>query len=151
VTLHTELVVREDGWALFGFDSVAERAVFRVLLGAAGVGPRLGLAILSTLGPARAARSIRERDIAALSTVNGIGRKKAEKLIVELADRFESFPADDGAPPARPADEAVQALVRLGYPQVSAEAAIRTALAEGHTDTARLVRVALQALASRPR
>src|ERR1041385_6659147 len=85
--LHTELVVREDGWTLYGFDSVVERAIFQRLLSATGLGPRLALAILSTLGPERAVRSIRARDVAALSTVSGIGKKRAEKLIVELSDR----------------------------------------------------------------
>jgi Holliday junction DNA helicase RuvA len=151
VTLHTELVVREDGWALYGFDSGSERAVFRVLLGASGIGPRLALAILSTLGPERAVRSIRQRDMASLATVNGIGRKKAEKLVVEIGDRFGDLPGDGAAPPARPTEEAVQALVRLGYPALAAEDAIRAALAEGHTDTAKLVRQALQALATRSR
>jgi Holliday junction DNA helicase RuvA len=151
VTLHTELVVREDGWSLYGFDSQAERAVFRVLLGASGFGPRLALAILSTLGPDRAVRSIRQRDIASLATVNGIGRKKAERLVVELGDRFEDLPAEGPAQPLRPAEEAVQALVRLGYPVPAAETAIRAAMAEGHTDTSKLVRQALQVLATRSR
>jgi len=151
VTLHTELVVREEGWSLYGFDSLAERAVFRVLLGASGFGPRLALAILSTLGPDRAVKSIRQRDIASLATVNGIGRKKAERLVVELGDRFEDLPAAGPAQTLRPAEEAVQALVRLGYPVPAAEAAIRAAMAEGHADTSKLVRQALQALATRSR
>lgn len=151
VTLYTELVVREDGWALYGFDGARERAVFRGLLTASGFGPRLALAILSTLGPDRTVRSIRERDIAALATVNGIGRKKAEKLVFELAERFGELPAEGAAAVPRPAEEAVQALVGLGYPLAAAEAAVRSALAEGHTETARLVRQALQTLAARPR
>jgi Holliday junction DNA helicase RuvA len=130
----------EDGWALYGFDSASERSVFRILLGASGIGPRLALAILSTLGPERAARSIRQRDIATLATVNGIGRKKAEKLVVEIGDRFGDLPGEGPVAPPRPAEEAVQALVRLGYPAPAAEDAIRAALADGHTDTARLVR-----------
>jgi len=151
VTLQTELVVREDGWALYGFDSASERSVFRILLSASGIGPRLALAILSTLGPERAARSIRQRDIATLATVNGIGRKKAEKLVVEIGDRFGDLPGEGPVAPPRPAEEAVQALVRLGYPTPAAEDAVRGALAEGHTDTARLVRQGLQALAARSR
>jgi Holliday junction DNA helicase RuvA len=151
VTLQTELVVREDGWALYGFDSASERSVFRILLGASGIGPRLALAILSTLGPERAARSIRQRDIATLATVNGIGRKKAEKLVVEIGDRFSDHPGEGPVAPPRPAEEAVQALVRLGYPAPAAEDAVRAALADGHTDTARLVRQGLQALATRSR
>ncbi|MEO8635332.1 MAG: Holliday junction branch migration protein RuvA [Gemmatimonadales bacterium] len=150
VSLHTELVIREDSWSLYGFDATSERTIFRQLLGASGFGPKLALALLSTLGPARAVRSITQRDIATLATVPGIGRKKAEKLIVELTDRFGALPADlTGAVP-RPGEEAVQALVRLGYPAAAAEDAVRATLAAGVTDTARLIREALQRLATRP-
>ncbi|HJS48542.1 MAG TPA: Holliday junction branch migration protein RuvA, partial [Gemmatimonadales bacterium] len=100
VALHTELVVREDGWTLFGFDRVEERTVFRRLLEAAGFGPRLALAMLSTLGPERTVRSIREKDLAALSTVSGVGRKKAERLVLELRDRFDDLPAAPATAPA---------------------------------------------------
>ncbi len=145
VSLHTELVVREDGWALYGFDAPAERTVFQRLLGASGVGPKLALAVLSTLGPERAVRSLKERDIAALATVPGIGRKKAEKLVVEIGDRFEGAPAGLPAPSGAGA-EAVQALVRLGYAAPGAEDAVRKVLAEGITDTAPVIRQALQLL-----
>jgi Holliday junction DNA helicase RuvA len=149
VSLHTELVVREDGWALYGFDRVAERAVFQRLLSASGFGPKLALALLSTMGPERAVRSIQQRDIAALATVNGIGRKKAEKLVVELGDRFKDLAFD--LPPAapRPGEEAVQALVRLGYPAATAEDAVRGALAAGVMETAPIIREALRRLAGK--
>ena len=149
VSLYTELVIREDSWSLYGFDETAERAIFRQLLGASGFGPRLALALLSTLGPARAVRSIVQRDIATLATVPGIGRKKAEKLIVELTDRFGDIPADLPHAVPRPGEEAVQALVRLGYPAPAAEDAVRATLVTGVTDTARLIREALQRLATR--
>lgn len=151
VSLHTELVVREDGWFLFGFDQPAERAVFQQLLGASGFGPRLALALLSTLGPGRTVRSIRQRDIAALSSVSGIGKKKAERLILELYDKFKDL---EGGPvaeatPAGPGEEAVRGLVRLGYTQVQSEEAVRGALADGAAqDTAQLMRRALQGLAA---
>jgi len=147
--LYTELVVREDGWALYGFDRVGERAVFQRLLTASGIGPRIALAVLSTLGPERAVRSIQSRDIAALATVNGIGRKKAEKLVVELGDRFEQLPRDLPAREPRPGEEAVQALVRLGYAVPQAEEAVRRSLAGGIAETAPLIRDALQRLAAR--
>ena len=149
VSLHTELVIREDSWSLYGFDSIGDRAVFRQLLGASGFGPRLALALLSTLGPARAVRSIVQRDIATLATVPGIGRKKAEKLIVELTDRFGDIPVDLPGATLRPGEEAVQALVRLGYPAPTAEEAVRASLGAGVTDTAPLIRDALQRLAIR--
>jgi Holliday junction DNA helicase RuvA len=149
VSLYTELVVREDGWALFGFDQPGERAVFQRLLGASGFGPRLALALLSTLGPERTVRSIQQRDIAALSTVNGIGRKKAERLVLELADRFQDLAVERprGAPSA--GEEAVRALVGLGYAPALAEEAVREVLADGAGDTARIIRQALQLLAGR--
>jgi Holliday junction DNA helicase RuvA len=149
VSLHTELVVREDGWALYGFDRASERAVFQRLLSASGFGPKLALALLSTLGPERAVRSIQGRDIAALATVNGIGRKKAEKLVVELGDRFGDALLEQPPAGARPGQEAVQALVRLGYSAAQAEEAVRAALTAGAADTAVVIRDALQRLAAR--
>jgi Holliday junction DNA helicase RuvA len=149
VVLHTELVVKEDGWALFGFDQAGERTVFQRLLSASGFGPKLALATLSALGPERTVRSIRERDLTALSSVNGIGRKTAERLVVELQDRFADFElAPAGVRPAA-GDAALQALVALGYTLGAAADAIRAALAGGAPDdTAQLVRRALQVLAA---
>ena len=68
--------MKEDGWSLYGFDRAAERQIFRRLLGASGFGPKLALALLSALGPERTVRSIRGRDLAALSSVSGIGRRR---------------------------------------------------------------------------
>ncbi|HEU5169831.1 MAG TPA: Holliday junction branch migration protein RuvA [Gemmatimonadales bacterium] len=150
VRLHTELVVREDGWALYGFDRPAERLIFQRLLGASGFGPKLALATLSALGPERTVRSIRERDIAALSTVSGIGRKKAERLVLELHDRFEDLRGEPAAAPPAGADQAVRALTGLGYASAAAEDAVRSALADGgEGDTAAVVRRALQLLSAK--
>lgn len=151
VSLFTELVVREDGWALYGFDDPSERSVFQRLLGATGVGPKLALAVLSALGPARAARAIRDKDVAALSTVSGIGKKKAERIIVELQDRFKDLAdlAPAGDTPAGGA-AAVAALTALGYSVPQAEAAIRAELQAGTPEeTGQLVRRALQRLAGK--
>jgi holliday junction DNA helicase RuvA len=145
--LHTELVVREDAWTLYGFDSVGERSIFQRLLSATGLGPRLALAILSTLGPDRAVRSIQGKDVAALSTVSGIGKKRAEKLIVELSDRFSDLAVAPVPGRGRPADEAVKALLALGYAPAAADDAVRVVLDAGRTDdVAALVRRALQHL-----
>lgn len=148
VALHTELVVREDGWALYGFDTGTERHVFQRLLGASGFGPRLALSLLSALGPDRTVRSIQGKDLAALSTVSGIGKKKAERLVLELHDRFADL-AVAPALPARPTrgDEAVKALTALGYAPAQADEAVRTALDEGGPDdTAAVLRRALLTL-----
>jgi holliday junction DNA helicase RuvA len=147
--LYTELVIREDAWTLYGFDSPTERAIFQRLLSASGLGPRLALAILSTLGPERAVRSIQGKDVAALSTVSGIGKKRAEKLIVELSDRFADLAVAPAAGPVkgRSSDEAVRALTALGYSTPLADEAVRAALAAGSNDGVEaLVRRALQHL-----
>jgi Holliday junction DNA helicase RuvA len=133
VTLHTHLVVREDEWHLYGFATPFERRVFRKLLGANGVGPALALGMLSALTPERVVRAIREKDVATLTMVPRVGRKKAEQMILDLADKLNEVAAgtDDGGP-SRPegaaADDAIRALVSLGYPAPDAEKAVRKAL-----------------------
>lgn len=151
VSLHTELVVKEDGWALFGFDRAAERQIFQRLLAASGFGPKLALALLSALGAERTVRSIRARDLAALSSVGGIGRKKAERLVLELRDRFDDVALEpEAAERTAGSDEAVRALVGLGYAPGAAEDAVRAALAAGSSEeTPQLIRRALQRLAAR--
>lgn len=150
VTLHTELVVREDDWTLYGFDTAQERRVFQRLLGASGFGPRLALALLSALGPERTVRSIQEKNLAALATVPGIGKKKAERLVLELHDRFADLaPAAGGGAAPVPArgEEAARALAALGYPPAQADEAVRAALeAGGPDDTAAVLRRALLTL-----
>lgn len=149
VSLHTELVVKEDGWSLFGFDRPSERTVFQRLLGASGFGPKLALALLSALGAERTVRSIRSRDLAALSSVGGIGKKKAERLVLELQDRFGDVGLEPPAPTQSGAGEAVTALIGLGYGAGPAEDAVRAVLASGGSqDTSQLIRRALQQLAA---
>ena len=145
VRLYTELVVREDGWALYGFDQPVDRTIFQRLLSASGFGPRLALALLSTLGPSRAVRSIRDKDVAALATVSGIGRKKAERLILELNDRFNDLAVEAAPSRSRPGEEAIQALTALGYSPAAAEEAVRQVVTAGaEQEAALLVRRALQ-------
>jgi Holliday junction DNA helicase RuvA len=149
VSLHTELVVREDGWSLYGFDRAVERTVFQRLLGASGFGPRLALALLSALGPERAVRSVLARDLSALSSVSGVGRKKAERLVLELQDKFDDIPLQPHAPRPPGAEEAVRALMGLGYGPGAADDAVRAVLAEGPPqETSQLIRRALQQLAA---
>jgi len=146
-SLHTELVIREDAWTLYGFDRPGDRTIFQRLLTASGFGPRLALSLLSTLGPDRTVRSIQSKDVAALSTVTGIGRKKAERLILELADKFKDV-AVERAPAGAitsAAEAAARALVSLGYSPAGADDAVRKALAEEPgAETGALVRRALQ-------
>ena len=148
VSLFTELVVKEDGWSLYGFDTSLERLVFRQLLSASGFGPKLAIALLSALGPERTVRSIQSRDLSALSSVSGIGRKKAERLVLELHDRFTDVALDVRVPRLEGSEDAVRALVGLGYGMAAADDAVRTALAEGAPpETPQLIRRALQQLA----
>lgn len=146
ITLKTVLVVREDGWALYGFDQDQERDIFERLLGASGVGPRLALALLSTLGPARVVRSISEADLAALCTVPGVGKKKAERMVLELKDRLREL-AVPGRAAGAPPEQAVEALINLGYGAAEAERAVRAYLSEnGEAGAVDLIRGALQLL-----
>jgi holliday junction DNA helicase RuvA len=148
VSLFTELVVKDDGWSLYGFDTSLERLVFRQLLTASGFGPKLAVALLSALGPDRTVRSIQSRDLSALSSVSGIGRKKAERLVLELQDRFSDVALDVRVPRVEGSEDAVRALVGLGYGMAAADDAVRTALAEGAPrETPHLIRRALQQLA----
>lgn len=148
VELHTHLVVREDGQSLYGFSSAQERRVFQRLLQASGIGPRLALAMLSVLPAERLVRCIRERDIAALVAVPGVGKKTAARLVLELADKTDDLEAETGAPIATVSDLATRALVRLGYSAPEADDAVRRALAQdGRRDTPELIRAALAYLA----
>ena len=151
VALKTIPVIREDTWALYGFDEDNERTVFQRLLGTTGVGPRLALAMLSTLGGTRVVRAVTRGDIAALCTVPGIGKRTAERLVVELRDKLGDV--DDQATVGGPSsiiEQAVQALVNLGYTRADAEQAVRGQVSEDGTGSAvDLIRGALQLLTKR--
>jgi holliday junction DNA helicase RuvA len=134
VALHTALVVREDGWLLFGFATVTERRVFQKLLTANGVGPALALGLLSHLNADRLVRALREKDIVTLQSVPRVGRKKAERMILDLADKLDDVSADttDGVrPEGAGAEDAIRALVSLGYTTADAEKAVRGTLDAG--------------------
>lgn len=129
VELTTTLVVREDGWTLYGFTTADERVCFEQVQTVSGIGPRIALALLGTLSPDDLRRAIADADERALTAVPGIGRKGAQRLILELADRLG--PASGVAPASRSAaplggwQQAVMAgLVSLGWSQREADAAI---------------------------
>lgn len=151
-SVFTHLVVREDGWLLYGFASAGERRVFRRLLGATGVGPALALGMLSTLSAERVVRAIRERDVATLQSVPRVGRKKAEQMILDLADKLDDVLSDDGERAARPEDaaseDAIRALVSLGYSLSDAEKSVRFVLESGvrTSGAPELIRAALAKL-----
>ncbi|MES2523711.1 MAG: Holliday junction branch migration protein RuvA [Gemmatimonadota bacterium] len=151
VTLHTHLSVREDAWQLFGFDTPYERAIFQKLLAAKGVGPALALGVLSSLTAERVVRALREKDVTTLMRVPRVGRKKAEQIILDLADKIDSVggaPAIAGAPVGGVADDAIRALLSLGYNQAEADRAVRGAVENGAKgDVSVIVRAALARLA----
>lgn len=132
--LHTHLVVKEDGWQLFGFSSLYERRVFQKLLAVKGVGPSLALGMLSTLTAERVVRALRDHDIATLQSVPRVGRKKAEQMILDIADKLDDLGGGGTSGGPRPeggADDAIRALVSLGYGSIDAERAVKAALDAG--------------------
>jgi Holliday junction DNA helicase RuvA len=153
VSLHTYLVVKEDAWQLFGFNSVFERRLFQKLLTANGVGPSLALGLMSALSANRLVRAIQEKDIPTLQGVPRVGRKKAERLILDLADKLDGIGGEDGAPRVAggSAEDAMRALVSLGYTQADAEKGVRSALdaGGGGLSAAELIRSALAKLGGR--
>jgi holliday junction DNA helicase RuvA len=150
ITLHTHLVVKEDGWQLFGFSTTFERRVFQRVLNAKGVGPSLALGMLSTLTAQRLTRAVRDKDVATLQSVPRVGRKKAEQIILDLADKLDDLQVGPSPSGPRPegagAEDAIRALVSLGYSASDAERAVRQALDDGGhgaTGAADLIRSAL--------
>jgi Holliday junction DNA helicase RuvA len=146
IELRTHHHVTETSAALYGFIEAHERTLFRRLLGASGVGAKLALAMMSTYSAERLARALLEKDIAALQQVSGIGRKKAEKIALELADKVADLAILTPSAPAgaKGAQEAVQALISLGYSFGDADHAVRMVLEAGAPDTTEeLIRRAL--------
>lgn len=123
--LHTHLHVREDAMALYGFSSEEQRDLFRLLLGISGVGPKVALAILGTMTPEELRRAVLTEDAAALTAVPGIGKRSAQKLLLELRPKLE-LPDAELAPASSPLAEVRAALEGLGYQSEE----IRGALAE---------------------
>jgi holliday junction DNA helicase RuvA len=121
--LATSLVVREDSLTLYGFADDDERAVFELLQGASGVGPRLAQAVLSVHGPEAVRQALADEDLAALTAVPGIGRKGAQRMVLELKDKAGAVPRGSAVPVAAAAwrDTLVQALVGLGWSGAQAE------------------------------
>ena len=148
--IRTLQVVREDSDTLYGFLEPFEHELFSRLLGASGVGPKVALAMLSTYSARRLAQALAEKDVNALKQVSGVGKKTAERIVLELADRVEDLavaaagPDGDGRGTGSGTQAAVGALVALGYSFLDADAAVRHALADGKTaGTDELVRRAL--------
>jgi len=149
VRLLTHLVVREDAQLLYGFGSLEERQLFRSLLRVSGVGPRIALAILSGSTAGAFAACVQAGDVAALTRIPGVGRKIAERLIVEMRDRLGVASADGpaamGTAPVGMAAEAFSALVALGYRANEATRLLKNVAPGGSTED--MIRSALQGAA----
>lgn len=128
VTLHTHFQVREDGMALFGFASSEERDAFEQLITISGVGPKIALALLSTMDASTFYRAIADEDITRLSLAPGVGKKLAGKLVFELKGKLPALTATGGAASGTPAGklqtEVLEALMGLGYSAAEAQAAL---------------------------
>jgi Holliday junction DNA helicase RuvA len=151
VSLFTHLVVREDAQLLYGFATVRERLLFRSLLKVNGVGAKLALTILSGSDVDDFARSVQEGDAASLTRLPGVGKKTAERLIIEMRDRLKEVSGAMGLKPvvteaaklAGAKDEASEALVSLGYKPAEAEKMIRSLDSDG-LSTEEIIKLALQ-------
>ncbi|MGB5705388.1 MAG: Holliday junction branch migration protein RuvA [Arenicellales bacterium] len=157
VLLFTHLVVREDAHLLYGFSDRAQRELFRSLLKVNGVGPRVGLAILSTLSTSQFVQCVNQQDTITLTSVPGIGKKTAERMLLDLRDRISaldnfSIGNDDVVGGVElqqnPVEDAMGALVALGYRSADANRAIR-AVEEDSPGRDDLIRNALQFLSKR--
>lgn len=154
VTLHTHLAVREDAHVLYGFAREGDRALFRALLKVSGVGGKMALGILSGMTPEEFSRAVQAGDLAALTRLPGVGRKTAERLVVEMRDKLErlGYGVEGLAATTGPAtgagadDDAVSALIALGYKPAEAARMVSGVQGEG-LDTQALIRAALKATA----
>ena len=137
VRLRVHTHVREDILQLYGFGTTREQQLFEKLIGVSGVGPRLALAILSGIEPPELAAALRGGDIPRLNRIPGVGKKTAERLVLELKDKVQPEPEEDGAAatapetPAGPGEDLVLALLHLGYTRQDAERGSERALREG--------------------
>jgi Holliday junction DNA helicase RuvA len=149
LVVYTHLVVREDAHALFGFHTIGERNLFRSLIRVAGIGPKLALTLLSGIDAVEFARCVRDGDTARLTALPGVGRKTAERLVVELKDRIERMigvPALLRREPEagrKAVEEAERALIALGYRPAEAIRAL-DGLLDPNRSTEEIVRAALK-------
>jgi holliday junction DNA helicase RuvA len=151
VTVHTHLVVRDDAHLLYGFASAGEREMFRTLIKVNGVGPRMALGILSGLDSVSFARAVTGNDVKALTALPGVGKKTAERLIIEMRDKVDSFDVDVSGSDnlstmtINVIEDAESALIGLGYrPQEAARAISR--VSDPAEDVESLIRQALTIL-----
>ncbi len=149
VSVFTHLVVRDDAHLLFGFATKEDRTLFRTLIKVNGVGPKMGLAILSGLDSNTFAQTVRAGDVKALTGVPGVGKKTAERIILDMKDRLPELPAGETLPAAKTVNDASadaeSALISLGYkPQEAARAIAQ--VEDGAEDVETIIKLALKQL-----
>ena len=145
VFLYTNLVVREDSLSLYGFSAEEELELFQILLGVSGIGPRLGLAILSAMSVERVSMAIASRDTDLLKTIPGIGKKMAERLVLELKDKIGvGLMATTGVQLAPENGDVIAALTSLGYSIAEAGQAVASLNSSDKLSLEEKVRLALQ-------
>ncbi len=153
VALLTHTHVREDTLALFGFLTAAEQALFERLIAVSGVGPKLAVSILSGIEPPELVAALRSSDVARLTRIPGVGKKTAERLVLELKDKMKGLEATAAEPPVSaapsPKEDLVSALVHLGYSRPEAERGVERALAAGEGRFEELLRRSLRILSGR--
>lgn len=143
VRLRIHHVLREDASLLFGFATAEERGLFRALLKVNGVGPKVALAILSGVSASQFHQAVSAEDAAALTRIPGVGRKTAERLLIEMRDHFKDAPSAAGSGVLPPREEALHALLVLGYKPQEAQKMLEKA-APADATTEELIRGALQ-------
>jgi Holliday junction DNA helicase RuvA len=147
VTLLTHFVVRDDAQLLYGFLRAEDRASFRVLIRISGVGPKLAIAILSGLSGGALADAVARDDVATLTKLPGIGKKTAERLIVELRDKLAAdATAPQTAAVGSPLEDAILGLVALGYKESDARKAVQQLPADSGASPESLIRASLQSM-----
>ena len=144
-TLHTYLVVREDALTLYGFETREERDYFVLLLGVNGIGPKLSVAVLSVLTPDAIRRAVIHEQVDVFSRVPGVGKKTAQKIMLQLQDRISVTPGMEPLPAISDVDtEVIGALTTLGYSVVEAQAAVQSIARDVPQDVETRLRLALQ-------
>jgi len=148
VFLYTYTHVREDILQLFGFLSEEEQKIFKILMGISGIGPKLGLAILSGMTVQKFIESVHNEDVVSLSTIPGLGKKTASRVILELKGKLPSPGDDDAQSFSEPsaAGDSVSALVNLGYKKSLAESAVQKAINSGSSSIEDIIKEALRYL-----
>jgi Holliday junction DNA helicase RuvA len=158
INLHIHTHVKEDAFILFGFKTILEKKVFRLLITISGIGPKLAINILSGIGPDELIEAIARGDVVKLQSIPGVGKKTAERIALELKDKAGKISSDLSIPPVKARtpedktilDDALSALLNLGYPAKAASRAVEKAisgLADGEISLEGVIKEALRQLA----